>query len=142
MDAGEVGAGHRVTALYELALAESDLPATAVLTEGGDADAPSEVDASELALVKVRYKGLDVGANDPSFEVRQGLALGDMLDSEVDLDWIAGVAAFAEVLSGRRAADAQTLDMAEQLLLRGVNDDAQRAEFLTLVEQARNLLPK
>ena len=62
IDAGEIGAGHTVTALYELTLNGAKQPAVDDLRYGGKTQkspterAPSLNSNSELAYVKLRYK--------------------------------------------------------------------------------------
>src|SRR5690606_21799449 len=67
VDAGEIGSGHRVTALYELVLANGQVPSPAGAQPPQDGDAYAgevEVAAKDLALVKVRYKDVDAAAQD------------------------------------------------------------------------------
>src|SRR5690606_39266121 len=66
VDAGEIGSGHRVTALYELVLASEELPNAPNAPEpedGAEYEEPLEVQAEDLALVKVRYKDVDADAD-------------------------------------------------------------------------------
>ncbi|HJU38399.1 MAG TPA: VWA domain-containing protein, partial [Tahibacter sp.] len=58
VDAGEIGAGHDVTALYELALVDSGGEASDALRYGAK-PAAANADARELAFVKLRYKAPD-----------------------------------------------------------------------------------
>jgi Ca-activated chloride channel homolog len=63
-DAGEIGAGHSVTALYEIVPAGPDIdvvdaPGVDPLRYQMRADLPSAVNAGELATVKVRFKAPD-----------------------------------------------------------------------------------
>lgn len=140
VDAGEVGAGHRVTALYELALNESDLPKSTLVTDGGDADAAHEIESEDLVLVKVRYKHLDAGAEDESLEVRRALAASAIGDADTDMKWAAGVATFAEMLGKRRPVTGDALDHVESLLTPGASAEPRRDEFFELFGEARSLL--
>ena len=58
IDAGEIGAGHSVTALYELTMADAEKPTIDALRYGTDDDKGRAKTAqrSELAHVKLRYK--------------------------------------------------------------------------------------
>jgi len=60
-DAGEIGAGHSVTALYEIVPAgvRSDAPSVDRLRYQQPPQATRAADSSELATVKVRYKAPD-----------------------------------------------------------------------------------
>lgn len=101
-DAGEVGAGHRVTALYELVLTGERLalkPHQPALVDGSPADEPSTVPAEALAAVRVRYKPLEANDETPSLELAQTLTEAQLSPSEnADLRYAAAVAAFAEIL--------------------------------------------
>ncbi len=85
VDAGDIGAGHRVTALYEVTPVGSDAVRNGPLRYG---DAPVVAgDAAELGYFKLRYKrpgesesvlleeAIPVGASDASGEVRFGVAM-------------------------------------------------------------------
>ncbi len=142
VDAGEVGAGHRVTALYELALDQEDVPSSSVLSDGGDADASREVDADDLVVVKVRYKQPDMNADDASVEIRSALGTTAVGDGDDDLRWAAGVASFADMLGHRLTPTSAGLDRVESLLDAQAAADPRRAEFAELVREARPLLTK
>ena len=76
VDAGEIGSGHQMTALYELALTSSDVPepeGAPALMDGDPVEGPREVAANELVMVKLRYKAPGAGAEDPAVELRRGL---------------------------------------------------------------------
>jgi Ca-activated chloride channel family protein len=148
VDAGEVGAGHRVTALYELVLVGHDIPtaAGAPSTDDGTAyDGDVEVDPDDLVLVKVRYKDVDAEASDPAYEVAQSLSPSDVARSYADLDtdfqWAIAVASFAEIVGQSPYADIENLAVIQSIVGRPVyEDDADRMEFATLVDKAIPLL--
>ncbi len=105
IDAGEVGAGHQVTALYELVLSGQELPSNdpAPMVEDGEPyDGLREVTAENLVLVKIRYKQPGASTEDPAMEVSTSLApeavATSLEDANPDLLWAASIAAFAEVL--------------------------------------------
>jgi Ca-activated chloride channel family protein len=148
VDAGEIGAGHQVTALYELVLAGGALPQMtgAPAPEDGAAyDGSHEVAAADLVLVKVRYKQPDAAESDPAFEVSSRLApaaiarAGSQL--EPDLDWAISLAAFAEILKGSPYASPEHLSDLESTFAAQSARDADRAEFLELFTRARGMLP-
>lgn len=142
VDAGEVGAGHRVTALYDLALKQQDLPENATLTEGEGQGEQQVIAPSDLALVHVRYKHLDAGAEDTAFETQQALAVSAIDAPDLDLRWAGSVAAFAEMLRGNPYVTNDMLDpIAENLaLVVAEDDDPAKREFIELFEQARPML--
>ena len=126
-DAGEIGAGHEVTALYELNLspAETAKPST---TDFGDS----------LALLKLRFKQPDADTSQLlEFPVRAAQASGN---SE-RLRFAAAVAAFAELLRGTELAAgfdyADVSDLASSA--RGADPFGYRREFLELVQKAAKM---
>jgi Ca-activated chloride channel family protein len=140
VDAGEVGAGHRVTALYELALSPDELPDGVEPVSGEDSDEPRQITEDELVLVKVRYKQVDASANDPADEVWQSLSPKQMGTPDQDLQWAGAVAAFAEILRNGTQADPTLIDQIEATITRQTDRDATRNEFVELFTQSRLLL--
>jgi Ca-activated chloride channel family protein len=127
VDGGEIGAGHRVTAFFELDLRPG-------AHEVGN-DTP-------LASVSVRAKAPD---GQRSTETRAQLptsALQDHIDSATtDFRFGAAVAEFAEVLRGSPYAEAPTRSLSglERLAHDASAGDAEREEFVDLVERVRGL---
>ena len=140
-DAGEMGAGHSVTALYEIVPADGD---------GGSDDGavdplryqdrPKSTGSGDWFTVKLRYKPPqrsisrvfervvrnDTGAPSTDFRFAAAVASFGMLlrDSEHK-----GEATFASVLASARSA-------------RGADEEGYRAEFIRLVETAATLAGK
>jgi Ca-activated chloride channel family protein len=149
VDAGEVGAGHRVTALYELVLDGDPLPEAAGTPAreqgetGGDA---REIDPEDLALVKVRYKAPGAAVSDPAAEVSASLAPAAVAAepgaADQDLRWAAAVAAFAEVLkrSAFREVSADALDDLGAVFEAQRDRDEDRAAFADQFRRARAFL--
>ena len=138
-DAGEVGAGHTVTALYEI------VPAGAPAVPGVDAlkyQPRSERGdfTDELMTVKVRYK-------QPEANTSQLLtaSVKDQRSSwrgtSSDFRFAASVAAFGLVLRDSPYKGAANLDLVLQLAegSRGRDQNGYRSEFISLVNQARSL---
>jgi len=150
IDAGEVGAGHRVTALYELALTSEALPTLSdapALEDGALATEPLEVSADALALVKVRYKDRDAAESDAAYEVSQSLLPDQFLaaasDADDDFAWAMAVASFSEVLKGSPFAARSSLPAIAQIVSRpSFAADPDRAEFVELFNKATTLLAK
>ena len=147
VDAGEIGSGHTVTALYELVLVDGAVPAPegAPEAEDGDAyDGEREVAAGDLVLVKVRYKEPDATEDDAAFEVNQGLAPGLvkslLWDAGTDHQWSVAIAAFSEILKGSPFADVSRLPAIAEIVESAAGDDAARGEFSQLFTTARGLL--
>jgi Ca-activated chloride channel family protein len=147
VDAGEIGSGHRVTALYELVLTEADFPVSdaAPLPEDGARYAGAvEVSPEDFVLVKVRYKAPDATEEDPAAEVSATLAPSEVKDSisnsGSDLQWAVAVASFAELLKQSPYADSKVLPALELILSAQASRDEERAEFANLVTAAKGLL--
>ena len=96
MDAGEIGAGHRVTALYEITPVGG---ATAVdPLRYGDTAVPTGP-ADELAFVKIRYKQPDA---DKSQLITRPVTPADRKTPDTEARFAAAVAAFGQLLRGGR----------------------------------------
>lgn len=142
VDAGEVGAEHRVTALYELVLAGDAMP---VLPDAPPPSAGSayqgqrEVQPGELVRVKLRYKAVDAGERDPAAEVVSGLApdAAGFAPADEDLTWAFGVATFAELLRHNPYASKDQLDTLNTIFSAQAGRDNDRADFYRLFRSAR-----
>ena len=148
VDGGEVGAGHRVTALYELVMAGQTLalkPGQPAIETGPATDAVPEVAPADLVLAKVRWKTLDATDATPASEVSASLAAAQCADSistgDADLRWAAGVAAFAEILKQSPFADPTYLPEIDAVVAAQASRDGDRTEFSQLYARARQMLP-
>jgi Ca-activated chloride channel family protein len=147
VDAGEVGAGHQVTALYDVVLsgdAIPDVPGAPAVEDGAPSDVVLDVAEDELVLVKVRYKDVDATEDDPAYQVAAGLAVADvgalLAAADEDLRWAAAIAAFAEILKHSPYGDPAQLATIDDIVSGSAGQDADRLEFLGLFETARGLL--
>jgi Ca-activated chloride channel family protein len=148
VDAGEIGAGHRVTALYEILPVGASLPMRAgqpAIVDGPPSDLKAEVSAGDLLLVKVRYKPVDAADSTPAFEVATALdathveeALGT---ADSDLQWAAAVAAFAEILKQSPFADRGFLPQIATIVQAQAGRDRDRGEFAALFAKIQPRLP-
>ncbi|MBX3746309.1 MAG: von Willebrand factor type A domain-containing protein [Verrucomicrobiae bacterium] len=148
-DAGEVGAGHSVTVLYELVPAGLDIPAAVgplKYQEPVTAPAPVPsrlVPSQELLTLKLRYQRPE---GSPSRQQEHSVTDADRSfdQASIDFRFAAAVAAFANSLRqpspGRDPHLDQILHWARGAL--GADPDGARAEFLTLVNKARQLVPQ
>lgn len=147
VDAGEVGAGHRVTALYEVVLNGQSIPAidgAPVATDGEPVEGTREIEASEFVQVRVRWKDLGASAEDAAYETSQGLAPADVVqpaDADPDFLWAASIAAFAEILKDSPFAQHADLDRIETLTAAQATRDDDRARFVELFTAARAMIP-
>jgi Ca-activated chloride channel family protein len=142
VDAGDIGAGHRVTALYEITLADSaDLQIEPLRYQKKEAK-PNEGLADELAWVRLRYK-------QPQ-EQRSKLIEQPLLASQIkanstlasnNLRFAAAVAAWGELLRGGDRLDGFGYADIERLAsaARGQDRHGYRAEFIQLVTMSELL---
>ncbi|HEX6643637.1 MAG TPA: YfbK domain-containing protein, partial [Gemmatimonadales bacterium] len=141
-DAGELGAGHTVTALYEIVPAgvESDVLSGSVDPLRYQAEGrPTASRHSEWLTVKLRYKPLDADRSRLMTRAVEDRDASRELSG--DFAFAAGVAAFGMVLreSEHRgsASFGQALELARRG--RGADEHGYRAEFIRLVETAQSL---
>lgn len=138
-DAGELGAGHSVTALYEI------VPATeaTVSAKGGSqyvtvSIAPEAFESSDLLTVHLRYKLPDADVSELITQRLEDRAK-PFNEASRDFQFAAAVAEFGMLLRNSAAAgDAsyeQVLETAQAAT--GEDPDGYRAGFLELVDAVR-----
>jgi Ca-activated chloride channel homolog len=146
VDGGEVGAGHRVTALYELALSPDDLSSDEPAATRGERSADDlapEVGESDLVRVKVRWKTPGASSSDAALEVAAELT-DEGLESDAeqldpDARWAIGVARVAEILRGSPFARRSELPRLRALLSPLADSDGDRRELVSLLPQVERL---
>jgi len=135
-DAGEIGAGHTVTALYELVPPDVglDLPGVDPLHYQTPTRPTGAAASDELLTVKLRYKA---PSSDTSELMRAALLDRDE-ELSPNLGFAAAVAEFGMLLRESEFVGAATWDDAADLArrFRGDDPDGYRAEFVRLVELA------
>jgi len=141
-DAGELGAGHTVTAFYELIPAGSDEKVTGVDPQAQKVTDKLLVDANDLMLVKLRYK--KPTANDSTL-LTQGLP---DKDQQVDVTsetyrFASSVAEWGLLLrkSEYKASASYTSLIKRAKAALGKDEFGYRKEFVTLAEKAASLSP-
>ncbi|MEN1729222.1 MAG: VWA domain-containing protein, partial [Pseudomonadota bacterium] len=98
VDAGDIGAGHTVTALYEIALVGSEGQRVDPLRYQNEGQAERASSQSrELAFLRLRYKAPD---EDVSQLIEQPIEFEARPSMSPRLSWAASVAAFGQFLSG------------------------------------------
>lgn len=149
IDAGEIGAGHTVTALYELALTNQELPeveGAPEIEDGEPVDGEREIAEEDLVLLKVRYKEPNATAEDAAKEIQAALAPEnihqELATADDDLAWAAAMAAFAELLKHSPYADTDARSQIQEIVEAQRERDADRAEFAELFGKALPLLEK
>ncbi len=139
-DAGELGAGHTVTALYEVVPAGLPVPRGEVAPLRYQPEAASPAPSSfedELMFVKIRYKEPE-GAR--SMLLEHAVPAQPASPSD-DFRFAAAVAGFGMLLRDSPHAGAYTLDDVIRLAgkSRGPDERGYRAEFVRLAETVRDL---
>ena len=143
VDAGDIGSGHRVTAIYEVTPKGSPAVLNDPLRYGKEAAAAAPAaESGELAFLKMRWKA---PASDRSelvtLPVTDANAVADVSAAPADVRFSVAVAAFGQKLKGVGAlqdyAYGSILGLAEAA--KGNDPFGYRAEFLKLVQLAGGL---
>jgi len=138
VDAGDVGAGHTVTALYEITPVGSRAQMTDPLRYGGRADARAA--ESEIAFVKIRYK---LANEDESKLITRPVANADVVSDfnrlPIDYRFAAAVAGSAQLL--RHDPYIKSFDYGRAIEIaqgaRGDDEFGYRNEFVQLLRSAQ-----
>jgi Ca-activated chloride channel homolog len=120
VDAGEIGAGHSVTAVYEVELTGEKAPLGTVRIR---AKAPNGTEAAEQA-----------------FPFEQRMLRATLDGASPDFRFALAVAASADVLRGSPSAQGWNLATAQKLAEGATDGQADREEFVKLLTKARGLL--
>jgi Ca-activated chloride channel family protein len=137
IDAGELGSGHTVTALYEIIptstksefyMEENDLKYSKVEEKGTDFK-------NELATIKFRYKKPDGNKSIEMVEVIQNTSKDIEVTSE-DFKFSSAVAWFGLKLRNSKLISDKSSESIKNLAKKGITSDNEgyRAEFIRLVE--------
>ncbi len=142
-DAGEIGAGHTVTALYEIVPGGSPVPVVDVddLKYQAPAKLLAEGEAArELLTVKLRFKAPDADTS-VKREYPVTDAGRDYAEASADTKFAAAVAAYGMLLRGSKFAGSVTLAGVIELAEAGLGDDPNgyRREFVDLARRAKQL---
>lgn len=140
VDAGDIGPGHEVTALYELTPVGSDagqLPARRYATPASTV--PAAV-AGEVAELRLRYKL--PGQDESKLLTRPVLAADARRTPSQSLQWAAAIAGFADQLRGGQRMPAWNWDKVIQTAqgARGTDANGERAAAVQLMQLARGLV--
>ena len=141
VDAGEIGAGHTVTALYEVTLTGSDGGLIAPLRYGRQDSEPRDGFGNEFATISIRYKMPDA---ETGTTIIRKVTLADVFekieDAPGDIRFAAAVAGFAQLLRGGRYTRNYSYGdvAAAARAARGEDPFGYRAEFIGLVRLAES----
>jgi Ca-activated chloride channel family protein len=154
VDAGEIGAGHTVTALYEIVPTSKNPPATqpAGSAPRNDSAAPAQdvdplkyqktqiLNSEELLTLKLRYKQPD---GDASTLIQTPVTDRNVSYAKAseDFKFAAAVAGYGMILRNSPHKGTATLDAVLELADEGKGPDAKghRADFLDLVKKTKAL---
>lgn len=148
-DAGEIGAGHTVTALYEIVPAGKDVPAAAKVDalkyQSAVAEKPETRNqkpetSTELLTLKLRYKAPD-GDTSKLLEFPLTDTGATWEKSSRDFRFAAAVAGYGMLLRDSPHKGEATWSSVHELAVEGKGADATgyRAEFISLLAKARAL---
>ncbi len=147
VDAGDIGAGHTVTALYEVALRGSGGERISGLRYGAP-ERPAPEHGGEIAYLRLRYKPVQDGAAPGEVASRlleQPLRLAEVRETLEETSeryrFAAAVAAFGQLLRGGTHTGEFGLEDVRALArgARGEDPFGYRAEFVQLVSLAGSL---
>ncbi|CAN5208664.1 VWA domain-containing protein [soil metagenome] len=139
-DAGEIGAGHSVTALYEVIPAGQEVDNGGIELKYSKYESTGTNFGGEMATVKLRYK-------EPDGDTSKLLSIG-VLDNAAaieaaseDLRFAAAVAQFGLVLRDSRYKGDANFASIRSLVSNALGGDARerRSEFLNLINRAATL---
>nr|WP_314084627.1 VWA domain-containing protein [uncultured Shinella sp.] len=143
VDAGDIGSGHRVTAIYEVTPKGSPAVLNDPLRYGkADAATAQAAGTGELAFLKMRWKKPDGDKSElVTMPVTDANAVADVNAASTDIRFSVAVAAFGQKLKGVSAlqdyAYGSILGLAEAA--KGNDPFGYRAEFVKLVRLAQGL---
>jgi len=140
VDAGDIGAGHTVTALYEITPANSDAKLVDDLRYGEN-QTTFAGDATEYGFLKIRYKLPD---SDTSTLMTRPVTVADEVSSQGAASdnsrFSASVAAFGQLLRGGQYTKSYAYDdvIALARTAKGEDEFGYRGEFINLVRLAKS----
>jgi Ca-activated chloride channel family protein len=145
-DAGELGAGHRVTALYELIPADGQLPALSrldsalVVTQAPDKSV--KIRSNDLLVLQLRYKNPQGEQPSQLMEYRLDAQAMQRNDNSENILLASAVAEFGLLLRNskfkEKAAFESAIRRAKMTLKNDLNGD--RAELIQLMEKAAAMI--
>jgi Ca-activated chloride channel family protein len=140
VDAGDIGAGHKVTAIYEITPA-GGTPLIGTLryqkAEGSANSASAPDTANEFGFLKIRYK---LPKSDTSTLMTTPITRSNELDGNREARWASAVAAFGQILKGGKYTGAYSYGDVIALARANKGEGAfgYRAEFINLVRLAES----
>jgi Ca-activated chloride channel homolog len=142
VDAGDIGAGHTVTALYELTLTGAE--GSIEPLRYGTKITPQQALGNELGFLRLRYKNPEGGASQLIETPLQEDAIKPLAGTNREFRFAAAVAGYGQLLRGGKYTAAWSYADARQLALDNIGKDAYgyRGEFLRLIDLTQALSTK
>lgn len=143
IDAGELGAGHRVTAIYEIIPAGNPQGKKELKYQSNDTKKVDSEYRNEISEVRLRYKE---PKGETSKEIKQVVSfLNTPVDGKrlsADFYFAAAVAEFGMILRNSEYKGNSSLESVMDLAEKGLGNDEEgyRLEFMNLVDQYEELL--
>ncbi len=143
VDAGDIGAGHTVTALYELTLNGAKKRQIEALRYGQEAKTSAKL-ADELGELRIRYKLPNADSSTRLAAPFTRQQLKPLAETSADYRFAAAVAAFGQALRGGRYTGNFDYDKIQELARPARGDDpyGYRNEFIQLLSLAKSLTPQ
>jgi len=141
VDAGEVGSGHRVTAIYEITPVGSGVERVSPLRYGPEKKPQPGAASGEYAFVKIRYK---LPESDTSTLISKAVTSANEHEriehASLDVRFAAAVAGFGQLLRGSPYTEKFDYDQVIELArgARGEDRFGYRSQFLLLVRLAQS----
>ena len=139
-DAGEMGAGHSVTALYEIELADENTTEGRKLKYQQTEIKPNALVSNEVGTIKLRYKNPDSNKSQ-LLERTMAYETTSIDDSSENFRFSSAVAGFGMLLRNSEYINhlgyPRVIELAKGS--KGIDDGGYRAEFIQLIELAREL---
>lgn len=142
VDAGDIGAGHTVTALYELTLVGAKGSIDPL--RYGKTAAVKHKQAGELGFLRLRYKQPE-GSTSKLLEIPlQRSAIRPLAQTSGDFRFATAVAGYGQLLRGGKYTGSWSYTEARQLAAGGIGPDhyGYRGEFLRLIDLTQALSTK
>jgi len=141
VDAGDIGSGHTVTAIYEITLVGSKAQLIDDLRYQEEEEKKAASDSDEYAFLKLRYKAPEESDSKLiEMPIGRELERGNISEASEDIRFAASAAAFGQILKGNSYVGDFSYDDVIALAkdARGDDEFGYRSEFLNLVRLAKS----
>ena len=147
-DAGEIGAGHSVTALYEIiptgTNSDVKLPEVDPLRYQRSGVTATDTADNEMMLVKLRYKSPQDSTSQLITQTIKDSEFNANQTPSTNLRFAAAIATFGMILRNSEYKGNANYDLVIKLATQGQGEDQEgyRGEFIHLVEQSKELMTR